>query len=175
MALLLTGFMSIAGTVTGDIGLVPVVLRVNRVVHRAADASTPVILILRNETTFPMYHRDWPFSVQMENVAFGSLTKNVPASGILLDESTESLATHVLNPGQSTSWTWDKKGANGVFLPSGSYRFVARLYGSPAMEEAYVSNPLIIALTPTGMLAGNHPFTMAAGGAWMYSTADHNE
>jgi hypothetical protein len=176
MAFLLAGLWSVAGVAFGDDDddYVPeALLSVDRAVHKAADGLSPVTLTLRNNTSSPMYHRSWPFKVQREDASPGAVPLNSVDVPDVIPQSSESEAAQILNPGKSKFWTWNKKGPDGQFLAAGSYLFIANLYGSPSAQTGYVSNYLIIALTPTGTLAGNHPYPMSMGSLWKFTRENY--
>jgi len=84
-------------------------------------------------------------------------------------EPTSSPTMLTLSPGQSKTWTWNKRDGNGAWAPPGTYHinceplFVGSMNGQPLYPEQ------TIALTPTGKIAGTSRFPLATGNRWDYS------
>jgi len=77
------------------------------------------------------------------------------------------VAPSPLNPGQSLSWSWDKKSSNGKWAPPGTYTIkVGPIFTPVATSQNYRS--IDIALTPTGTLGGSSMFPLGVSNEWSF-------
>lgn len=72
-----------------------------------------------------------------------------------------------LDPGQSKTWSWDRKDMNGKKVGPGTYTVKV---GTIWSGSSSFSKSVSVALTPTGKLAGSSSFPLAVGNQWVYTS-----
>lgn len=75
-----------------------------------------------------------------------------------------------LAPGESKSWSWDKKMFSGKWAPHGTYTIkVGPIFAPVATTTNHRS--IDIALTPTGTLAGSNRFPLSVQNEWSFRSS----
>jgi len=102
-----------------------------------------------------LVHNGLPSSASLSwSIKFGSRTVLKAPKGIL----------GPLAPGEKRTWKWNKKNSFGKSVKSGTYTVVVS-------DGSQINAALMIALTPSGRIAGASWFPLMAGNRWTYDHA----
>lgn len=122
-------------------------LATDKPVYRSG-AKGELTITLSNHTSEPvMVPNSAPWRIRK-----GASLVYVPAAKMM---------TGTLAPGQTRTYTWNKKGSNGKFAGAGGYTIEVGPVASKTLRQT-------VALTPSGHMAGSRRFPLQVGNQWVF-------